>query len=311
MKYRKLGNTGWQISILGYGASALGDAFGKVDEKDAVRTVRTAIDLGINFIDVAPAHGLVQVETRLGKALKDMPRRKYFLAASVGRYGLDEKDFDFSAERVTRSVDESLRRLGVAHIDLIQCQDIEFGSVRQIIGETIPALEKLKQQGKVRRIGITGFPLKMFRKVLDRVSVDTALSYCHYCLHDITLVQLFPYLKSRQVGIINGSPLGMGLLTEKGPPKWHPSPAKLRDMCAKAAEHCRKRNGGLPKLALQFAVAQPEIATTLVSTSSPKKLKQNVQWIEERMDQRLLTEVQEILAPIRNQSWPSGRAENN
>ena len=205
MKYRKLGKTGWEVSVLSLGASPLGGVFGKVDEKDGIRTVRTALDLGVNFLDVSPYYGMNKAETLLGKALKGVPRQEYYLATKVGRYATDEKDFDFSAERVTRSVDESLRRLGVAHIDLIQCHDIEFTSIQQIVEETIPALQKLKRQGKVHKIGITGLPLKIFKRVLDRTPLDTILSYCHYCLHDITLVQWFPYLKSKQVGIINAS----------------------------------------------------------------------------------------------------------
>src|SRR5437867_1464589 len=114
MKYRKLGNTGWKVSVLGYGASPLGDAFGGIDEKDGIRTVHAAIDLGVNFLDVSPDFGSAKAEIVLGKALREIPRERFYLATKVGRYGPEEKDFDFSAARVMRSVDESLRRLGVA-----------------------------------------------------------------------------------------------------------------------------------------------------------------------------------------------------
>jgi L-galactose dehydrogenase len=311
MKYRVLGKTGWKVSVLGFGAAPLGATHGVFDEKEGVRAVHTAIDLGINFLDVAPYYGLTMAETVLGKALKEIPREKYFLATKVGRYGPDEKDFDFSAQRVVRSVDESLKRLRVAHIDLIQCQDVEFASVPELVSETIPVLQKLKRQGKVRHIGITGLPLKVFRKVLDDVSVDTVHSYCHFCLTNTTLVQLFPYLKERRAGIINAAPLGMGLLTEKGPPKWHPAPARLRDVCLKAVLFCRERKVSLPLLALQFATSHRDIATTLVGTSSAKKIKQCVQCLDRPLDQSLLAEVQDILTPIRNQTWISGRRENN
>jgi L-galactose dehydrogenase len=311
MKYRVLGKTGWKVSVVGFGAAPLGATHGAYNEKDGVRAVHTAIDLGINFIDVAPYYGLTMAESVLGKALKGIPREKYFLATKVGRHGALEKDFDFSPASIVRSVDESLTRLGVAHIDLIQCQDIEFASIPALVEETIPALQKLKRQGKVRRVGITGLPLKALRKVLERTSVDTVHSYCHFCLTNTTLVQLFPLLKEARVGIINAAPLGMGLLTDKGPPKWHPAPAKVREVCAKALAHCRKQKGSLPRLALQFAMSHREVATTLVGTSSAKKLKQCVKWMGETPDQSLLTEVQDILAPIRNRTWPSGRRENN
>jgi L-galactose dehydrogenase len=228
----------------------------------------------------------------------------------VGRYGTSDKDFDFSAERVSRSVDESLKRLRVAHLDMVLCQDIEFAPLGQLTEETIPALQKLKQQGKVHKIGVTALPLRTFKKVLDRTRVEAILSYCHYCLNDITLVQMFTFLKAKGAGIINASPFGMGLLTEKGPPKWHPAPAAIRDACARAVAHCRKKKANLARLALQFAVANKDIATTVMGTASPKTLKQNVRWLEDRLDLELLAEVQAILLPIQNLSWPSGRAEN-
>jgi len=311
MKYRVLGKTGWKVSVLGFGAAPLGGTHGAFSEKEGVRAVHTAIDLGINFIDVAPYYGLTMAETVLGKALKDISREKFYLATKVGRYGPEDKDFDFSAERITRSVDESLKRLRLAHIDLIQCQDVEFASVPHLVEETLPVLQKLKRQGKVRHVGVTALPLKTLRKVLERAPVDTVHSYCHFCLTNTTLVQLLPLLVEKRAGIINAAPLGMGLLTEKGPPKWHPAPAKVRDVCARAVEHCRKKKASLPRLALQFATAHRDIATTLVGTSSAKNIKECVKCLDEVLDQSLLAEVQDILTPIRNEIWLSGRKENN
>jgi L-galactose dehydrogenase len=101
----------------------------------------------------------------------------------------------------------------------------------QIVNETIPALKKIKESGKARFIGITGLPLSIFTYVLDRVppgSVDLILSYCHYGINDTALVDLLPYLKSKGVGVISASPLAMGLLTDNGPPDWHPAPEELK-----------------------------------------------------------------------------------
>jgi len=306
MKYRELGQTGWKVSVLGYGASPLGGAYGNVDEKAGIRAVHAAIDLGVNFIDVSPDDPHARAECILGKALREIPREQFYLATKVGRYGTGEKGLDFSARRVTQSVDESLRRLRVAHIDLIQCQDIEFAPLHQLVEETIPALQRLRQHGKVQKIGATALPLKTLKQLLERTHLDAILSYCHHCLNDITLVQLFPYLNAKGAGIINAAPFAMGLLTPKGPPKWHPAPAVIRDACAKAVEHCKRRKAKLPRLALQFAAANNDIATTLAGAASPREMKQNVRWLEERLDQTLLAEVQEILAPIRNKTWSSG-----
>lgn len=309
MIYRPLGCTGLQVSALSYGASPLGSVFRPIDETEGIRTVHTAIDLGINFIDVSPYYGLTRAETVLGKALATIPRERYYLATKVGRYG--EHEFDFSARKVTASVEESLRRLQVDSIDLIQCHDIEFGSLEQVIQETLPALRRLREQGKVRFIGITGYPLKIFPAVLDQADVDTILSYCHYGLNDTSLETLIPYLQEKAVGIINASPLAMGLLTGREAPAWHPAPEPLKRACARAAEHCRSKGVDIAQLALQFAVSNSSIATTLAGTASPENLRKNVAWCEQPPDPQLLAEVQAILEPVRNMTWPSGRPENN
>jgi L-galactose dehydrogenase len=309
MNYRPLGNTGLQVSVLSYGASPLGSVFRPIDEAEGIRTVHTALDLGINFIDVSPFYGLTRAETVLGKALAGIPRDHYYLATKVGRYGQDV--FDFSAARMTASVDESLCRLQVEHVDLIQCHDIEFGSLDQVVHETLPALQKLREQGKARFIGITGYPLAIYPRVLDQVPVDTVLSYCHYALNDTSLEELLPYLEQKGVGIINASPFSMGLLTERGAPEWHPAPEFLKAACARAAAHCRSRGVDIAQLALQFALSNPAIATTLVGTASPENLRKNVAWSEQPPDPELLAEVQAILAPVRNMTWPSGRPENS
>ncbi len=309
MEYRVLGQTGLQVSALGYGASPLGSVFRPIDEAEGIQTVHAAIDAGINFIDVSPYYGLTKAETVLGKALATLPRDSYILATKVGRYGADE--FDFSAARVTASVEESLRRLQVDHIDLIQCHDIEFGSLEQVVHETLPALREVREQGKVRFIGITGYPLKIFRTVLDQTDVDTILSYCRFSLNDTALESLIPYLQEKGVGIISASPLSMGLLTERGAPDWHPAPEPLKAACARAAAHCRSRGVDIAQLALQFAVSNPAIATTLVGTASPENLRRNVAWSEHPPDPELLAKVQAILAPVQNATWPSGRPENS
>ncbi|RMF03717.1 MAG: aldo/keto reductase [Chloroflexi bacterium] len=311
MEYRQLGKTGMNVSVLSYGASSLGSVFRRVTEAEGIAAVHAALDLGINFIDVSPFYGLTVAETVLGKALKSIPRDSYYLATKVGRYGYKMEDFDFSAERVTASVDESLARLGVDYVDIIQCHDIEFGNLDQIVEETIPALRKLQQQGKVRFVGITGLPLKVFTYVADRVEIDTILSYCRYELNDTALVDLVPYFQQKNIGIINASPLGMGLLTQRGAPDWHPISAEARQICAKAAEHCAGKGVDIAQLALQFSLANPDFATTLIGTASAANVQKNVQWMEAPMDEQLLAEVLEILAPIHNQTWVSGRPENN
>ncbi|QSF46246.1 aldo/keto reductase [Paenibacillus tianjinensis] len=307
MKYRKLGNTGLDVSVLSFGASSLGSVFREVPKEEGIRTVHTAIDMGINLIDVSPYYGLMKAETVLGEALQTVPRDRYIISTKAGRYGQD--DFDFSKKRVIRSAEESMRRLGTDYLDILQLHDIEFGSMEQVMEEGIPALEELKQSGKIRFFGVTGLPLNVFETVLSRTALDVILSYCHYSLNDTTLLRLLPLLERKGTGLINASPISMGLLSSRQVPDWHPAGGDIQAACQRAAEYCRDKGEDITKLAVQFSTANEQIPTTLVSTATPANIRNNILWTEEPMDEQLLKEVLEILKPIDGATWPSGRPE--
>ena len=309
MEYRTLGKTGLEVSVLSFGASSLGSVFRQIDEDEGIRAVHVALDMGLNFIDCSPFYGLTRAETVLGKALQGIPRHQYVLATKVGRYGEDE--FDFTAARVTRSVDESLQRLGVDYIDIIQCHDIEYGSLDQVVEETLPALRRVQAAGKVRFVGITGFPLAIYRAVMERIDVDSILSYCHYSLNDTSLTGLIPYLQAKHVGIIGASPLSMGLLTHRGAPAWHPATDEIKRTCAQAVQFCRQQGVDMARLAIQFALRNPDIHTTLVGTANPDNMRRNIEWLEMPYDEELVNRVLDVLAPVRDKTWMTGRPENN
>src|ERR1700712_4563746 len=170
MQTRPLGQTGLQLPILSFGASSLGAEFRSIDLGEALESVRVALDCGLNFIDTSPFYGRGMSEVLLGIGLRDVPRESYTLCTKLGRYDLQH--FDFSAKRVAESVDVSLHRLGTDHLDIILCHDIEFVAMQQIVDETIPALRKIQQAGKVRYIGFSGYPMKIFRFILEQTDVD-------------------------------------------------------------------------------------------------------------------------------------------
>jgi len=145
MEYRKLGGTDLQVSLLGFGTAPLGDVYGTTDPLEGTRAVHLAIENGINFFDSSPYYGLTLAEERLGQALVGK-RHKVVLGTKCGRYGL--KKFDFSAQRITRSIDESLRRLQTDYVDLLQAHDVEFGDVEQVINEAVPAMRRIQEQGE-------------------------------------------------------------------------------------------------------------------------------------------------------------------
>lgn len=309
MKFRPLGNTGLDVSVLSFGASSLGSVFHETDDRAGIRTVHEALDGGINYIDVSPYYGLLKAERVLGRALKEVRRDRYILSSKAGRYGVD--DFDFSYDRIIRSAEESMQRLHTDYIDILFLHDIEFGDLNQIVEEAIPALEELKRQGKIRFTGISALPLAVFRKVLVRRPVDAVLSYCHYSLNDDSLLELLPELSSAGVGLVNASPLSMGLLSgNRELPAWHPSTPLIRRTCWEAYDYCVDRGWHLPKLAVQFAVNHEEIPTTLVSTANPDNIRLNIAYALEQPDPEMIREVRRILEPIHRLSWPSGRPEN-
>jgi L-galactose dehydrogenase len=303
MEYRILGRTGLSVSAIGFGGSPLGGIFGPIDEPEALRSVREALANGINYFDTAPFYGLTKSEALLGRALAGVPRDSYVLATKIGRYG--DREFDFSVARTLSSVDASLQRLGVDYVDIIQCHDIEFGDLNQVVEETLPALNKVVRQGKARFVGITGFPLAIYQPVLERAPLDMVLNYCHYALNNTSLERLFPLFQEHGLGVVNASPLSMGLLTDGGPPPWHPANQTIKDTCRRAASYCADRGWNFAELALQFALANPAIHTTLVGMSTCEEVQRNVRAASSPPQPQQLAEIRALLAPIQNESWKS------
>jgi L-galactose dehydrogenase len=307
MEYRSLGVTGLQVSALAYGGSSLGGVFRSVDESAAIAAVHAALDLGINLVDVSPYYGLTVAETVLGRALRGVERGSYLLATKVGRYG--DAEFDFSADRVVASAHESMTRLGVDYIDVLQCHDIEFGNLDQIVDETLPTIEGLRDQGLVRFIGVTGFPVEALVSVSRRHRIDTVMSYCNDTIQNRSLEPWLDEFAVDGIGVMNASPLGMGLLTNRGVPAWHPAPAAVVAACTEAAALCAARGSDIAKLALQFATRIP-VATTVVGSADAANIARNVAWIDEEIDLDLLHDVEAVLAPVRDIGWAVGRPEN-
>ena len=260
----------------------------------------------MNYFDVSPYYGRTKAETVLGKALKGIPRDQFVLSTKVGRY--DVESFDFSAERVTRSVDESMDRLGVDHLDIVLCHDIEFGNIDQIVTETIPALHKLKDAGKIKAVGFSGYPLEIFPYVVTASapgSIDVVLSYCNYTIQNDRLGLITDGLKRAGVGIINASALCMGLLTPSGGMPWHPAQAEVKQCTRKALDLCNARGKSLPRTAMQFAL-QGDFASTLVGIESTQTLQLNLDTLLEPIDNDFIQEVREVFTPVRNHRWESG-----
>lgn len=305
MTYNEIGKTGMRVANLGFGASSLGGVFHSIREEEGIRAVHVAVDGGINFIDVSPYYGHLKAETVLGKALREIPRDRYYLSTKVGRYGKDGiNTWDYSAERVTKSVYESMERLNVDFIDLINVHDIEFqtalpGGLQKVCDETLPALVALKQKGIVGHVGITDLQPENLKWVIEHVeegTVESILNFCHYSLNDTMLTDYLDFFEQHNVGVINASPLSMGLLSSRGTPDWHPAPQPLKDACARAAAFCNAQGYPIEKLAIQFSTSlNPRIATTLFSSANPDNVLKNIGFVNDPMDEALVKEVQGII----------------
>lgn len=308
MIYNYLGKTGLKVSNLGFGASSLGGVFRKIDEGEAINAVFTAVENGINFIDVSPYYGHYKAETVLGKALKEIPRDRFILSTKVGRYGKDGVNtWDYSGKRAVESVYESMERLNVDHIDLINVHDVEFADLEQVAEETLPALTELRTKGIAGHVGITDLQPENLKWLVENTpegTIETILNFCHYCLNDDLLTEYIGFFESRGIGIINASPLSMGLLSERGTPDWHPAVQPLKDACARAAEYCRQQGYPIEKLAVQYATGNnPHIATTLFSSANPANVLKNISYVDEPIDMELVAKVREIIGDQMRVRW--------
>ncbi len=295
------------VSKISFGASSLGAVFHPLKEESGINAVHTALDNGINFIDVSPYYGHLKAETVLGKALKSVDRNLYYLSTKVGRYGKDgNNSWDYSAVKARESVYESMERLNADCIDLINVHDIEFADLEQVCYETLPALVELRNEGIVKHIGITNLNLRHFKYVIDHVpqgTVESVLSFCHYTLNDDSLRDYFEFFESHHIGIINASPYSMGLLTEHGAPDWHPAPEALKRVTRKAIDYCKSKGVSIEQLAMSFSTANPRIATTLFSSTNPENVLKSIRYANTPLDMELLSEIQMILEPGFRDTW--------
>ncbi len=310
MEYRTLGKTGLKVSRLSFGASSLGGVFRDVDEAEAIKAVHTALDCGINYFDVAPAYGGTLSETVLGKALRGVPRRRYFLSTKVGKYtrpgGYGDDTLDYSRARIRASLEESAARLGTDYFDIIHIHDIEYQGRKHTewaLTEGYESVCELKKEGRIGAVSFGIYPMDLWKRIFGSMEVDAGLVHNHYCLNDTQLLDLLPVAREKGIGVINGSPFASGLLTDRGAAFWHPAGPAERSLFRAAAEYCRGHGISISQLALQFSSQHPEIPTTLFSSANPESVLRNVRWHEEPCDMGLVAEVRKILQPVLDKEW--------
>ncbi|KAG0644455.1 Aldo/keto reductase family-domain-containing protein [Tuber brumale] len=246
--------------------------------------IAKAFSMGINCIDTSPYYG--PSEILMGDALiqsaitQFYPRSSYIIMTKVGRVA--ESEFDYSPSWIRRSIRRSCERLHTDYLDVVFCHDVEFVNPDQVIG-AVKTLFGQVDEGRVRYAGISGYPHKLLAELSVRIRkelgrpLDVVQSYCHMNIQNSTLVQSVDKLRSEGgvETIVNGSPLGMKLLTGTFPGSFHPAPEGLRDACARAAEFCKARGETLPRVAMRWAFANWKGAT-LSGVSYLEELEENI-----------------------------------
>ncbi len=309
MQYRELGRTGLKVSALSQGSAAFGEQYGKLSQAEVELCVRAGIDAGVNLFDTSAYYGKGLAETRLGEVLGEIQggwRDKVYICTKAGRH--DVIDFDFTPAGMQHCFEGSLRRLKTDAVDILLAHDIEFANdFEAVFTDTADCLHKLKRQGKCRFIGMSCLPLGLLQRAIERCDLDVVVSYGHYTLQNQRLLtELMPVADRHGVGVFNASPLCLGLLTNPGPPPWHPASAELKTAARQAAEVCKQHGKDISFLGMQFCANQDRIPSTITGASTAHELHLNMTAFTTPIDPQLLQQVQAVFAPVMNETWPNG-----
>jgi len=306
MQLRRLGKTDLDVSILSLGGAAFGQQYGPVSSGEVATAVQAAVDAGINLIDTSAFYGMGVSEQLLGEALAGGLRNRVHICTKAGR--LERDRFDFTPDGMRTCFEGSLKRLRTDHVEILLAHDIEYADdFERVFTETAEVLHALKKEGKCRYIGMSCYPLGLLAKAIERCQLDVVISYCHLNLQNQLLISdLLPIAEKHGVGVLNGSPLGMGLLTNQGPQPWHPAQDDVKATCAKAAALCQERGSDISTLGMQYCLAEKRIPSTITGAAKNDELAVNLRALDTPLDLQLLVDVEAILAPVRNRTWPSG-----
>jgi D-threo-aldose 1-dehydrogenase len=310
MKTRELGSTGLAVTPLCVGTSPLAsmpNLYGYEVETDrAVATMRHVFKGPMNFVDTSNGYGNGSSESRIGAALREIGGLPdgFVLATKVDP---DPATGDFSGKRVRISVEESLERLGVDHLQLLHLHDperISFGEA-MAPGGAVEALIALRDEGVVDHLGVAGGPIDELRRYVGTGAFEVVLTHNRYTLLDRSAGPLLDDAAARGVAVLNGAPYAGGMLV-KGPkaqPKYgyRPGGADILSRVAAMERACKAHEVPLAAAALQFSMRESRIASTVVGISAPERVEQTLALAEWPIPELLWTELEWLLPPA--ESW--------
>lgn len=310
MQYARLGSTGLDVSVVALGTGPLGRSSDPVPEAEAVRLVNEAVEAGINLIDTAPVYG--RAEYLLGRALTPAKRDKVILATKAGRYSIS--DFDYTPARIRRSVEDSLRLLNTEYVDVLQLHDIEYVDLNPVLTDSFAELVRLKEEGKCCFIGMTGYPIKTFSRVLAETDVDVILTYAKATLLDDSLTtELLPVARERGIGLINAAAVALGLLTpaKTALDPGHHAPVVVQEAAVRMVDLAATLGIDIAFLANQYSIQRSGAPTTVVGVSTLRHLESAVRAAESPLDDAVLERFLSLRPPLGQRQWQVGAPDNN
>lgn len=301
------------ISGLGFGGAPIANLYTEVSDDDARATVDAAWDAGVRYFDTAPHYGLGLSERRLGAALADRPRSEFVISTKVGRVlepfgggGFDDAGFlvpathrrvwDFSADGVRRSLDSSLERLGVDHVDIVYLHDPD-NHWEQAVSEGLPALQALKEQGVIRAIGVGMNQWQMPERFIREASLDYVMLAGRYTLlEQDSLASFLPLCLERNVSVVAVAIFNSGLLARPEVPadatyNYAAAPAAMIDRARRVADVCKRHSAVLPQAALQFPFGHPAVKAIAVGARTPSEITENAQLLADTVPAELWTDL--------------------
>ena len=280
------GPTGLRVTPLCVGCAPLGDmpetfAY-SVDEQRALATVRAAFGSPINFADTAANYGDGESERRIGLALRELGGLPagYVLASKADR---NLQTGDFSGEQIKRSVEGSLRRLGLDHIQIVYIHDPEHTTFENIIGPggALEVLQRFQEEGTIGHLGISGGPVDMLIRYVETGAFVALETHNRYTLLNRSAAPLLDIAAQRGMAVINAAPYGSGMLA-KGPDTYaryasQDAPAEMVDRVRRMAAVCAEYGVPLPAAALQFSLRDSRVTSTVVGMSRAERIAQTVE----------------------------------
>jgi aryl-alcohol dehydrogenase-like predicted oxidoreductase len=312
MKYKKLGNSGLEVSSICFGGWAIGgDSYGPVRDEESIEAIHEALDQGINFFDTAPIYGKGHSETIVGKAMKGKKRDEVIIATKFGLVwdGEGKVSQDISPKNIRREIEDSLRRLETDYIDLYQVhwpvQDYPFE-------DTAITLDQLKREGKIRYVGVSNFSIEQMEAFSKGTEIHSLQPPYHLLSRDIE-EEILPYCLNKGIGVIPYGSMGHGLFsgTLKADSNFRDKDMRIRNDLFQGDNYIRNlaiveklkeiaaRTGHTPgQLAVSWVLHHPAISSAIVGATNKDQVKENAKAADWELSQNVLGQIEQAFTGV-------------